>query len=157
MVFGTTKRDKFFFICGFFLASYIFFKGMQRTEIMIEKNLKPNEYLVLADVLTDFPDKCFAATHCKLFEIGETWNLKTTCGRSTCLRDEFNKNRLFEKVETCEFLPPIKEKCTSDNNRSNIVAPYPNCCPQYVCEEQSEQEATNERNEEVEEIERNEL
>ncbi|XP_037952838.1 uncharacterized protein LOC119683266 [Teleopsis dalmanni] len=126
-------RIEQWFLCGVLIFMYFMLSGKRATEKKIVTDIKINEYLVPADVLRDFPERCFAAHHCKLFKVGESWDLKTTCGRSTCVRDKINSNKLFEKVEICEPLPPNTAECTIYVPETDISASFPCCCPKFFC------------------------
>ncbi|XP_037935029.1 uncharacterized protein LOC119669273 [Teleopsis dalmanni] len=132
------------FICALLFYLYFDSKEKKTEETIIAKEIQINQTFIPADVLRDFPGKCFAVNHCKTFEVGESWDLKTKCGRSTCVQDELIKDKLFEKVETCEHLPPNKEKCVAGIDKSKIVVPYPHCCPNYICDRQLKEKENNE-------------
>jgi hypothetical protein len=97
-------------------------------EIKIFKRLIP------ADVLRDFPGMCFASTRCATVEPGKTWELAPFCGRSTCVVSEDNPPKLLELVEDCGPLPLANDKCKLDTEKTNKTAPFPFCCPKFVCE-----------------------
>ncbi|EDV90933.1 uncharacterized protein LOC6570266 [Drosophila grimshawi] len=99
-------------------------------EIKIYKRLIP------ADVLRDFPGMCFASTRCATVEPGKTWELTPFCGRSTCVQNEENPAKLLELVEDCGPLPLslANDKCKLDTEKTNKTAPFPFCCPKFICE-----------------------
>ncbi|XP_034490987.1 uncharacterized protein LOC117794460 [Drosophila innubila] len=99
-------------------------------EIKIYKRLIP------ADVLRDFPGMCFASTRCATVEPGKAWELTPFCGRSTCVQNEENPEKLLELVEDCGPLPLSlsNDKCKLDTEKTNKTAPFPFCCPIFTCE-----------------------
>ncbi|XP_053994414.1 uncharacterized protein LOC128888716 [Hylaeus anthracinus] len=99
-----------------------------------EERPKTFRRLIPADVLRDFPGMCFASTKCATIEPGKTWDLSPFCGRSTCVPDDEGTGRLFELVEDCGPLPIANPKCKL-SEKTNKTAPFPDCCPQFECEE----------------------
>ncbi|XP_018331980.1 uncharacterized protein LOC108741622 [Agrilus planipennis] len=100
-----------------------------------EERQKIFRRLIPADVLRDFPGMCFASTRCATVEPGKTWDLTPFCGRSTCVLSEDKPPRLLELVEDCGPLPLANPKCKLDEERTNKTAPFPGCCPNFVCED----------------------
>ncbi|XP_058057412.1 uncharacterized protein LOC131208629 [Anopheles bellator] len=96
---------------------------------------KTYKRLIPADVLRDFPGMCFASTKCATFEPGQAWELSPFCGRSTCVLSDDAQPRLLELVEDCGPLPLANDKCKLDTEKTNKTAPFPACCPTFVCEE----------------------
>ncbi|XP_037952848.1 uncharacterized protein LOC119683276 [Teleopsis dalmanni] len=126
-------RIEQWFLCGVVIFLYFMLSEKKVIEKKVATDIKINEYLIPADVLRDFPGRCFAVSHCKLFKIEESWDLKTTCGRSTCIRDTINLDKLLEKVEICPPYPPSTAECTIYVPETDITASYPNCCPTFLC------------------------
>ncbi|CAH0548858.1 unnamed protein product, partial [Brassicogethes aeneus] len=92
--------------------------------------------LIPADVLRDFPGMCFASNLCAPVEVGKTWELIKFCGRSTCLRERVKPPQgLVELIEDCGPLPWANPKCKLDEEKTNKSAAFPDCCPQFICEE----------------------
>ncbi|GLV36870.1 uncharacterized protein CBL_02295 [Carabus blaptoides fortunei] len=91
--------------------------------------------LIPADVLRDFPGMCFASTKCATVEPLKTWELSPFCGRSTCVLSEDKPPRLLELVEDCGPLPLANPKCKLDEEKTKKTAPFPGCCPVFICED----------------------
>merc|ERR1712018_1001507 len=75
-------------------------------------NSEPFIRRIPADVLRDFPGKCFAWTAVKWYSPNETWSLKPFCGRSRCtiLRNiRTNETFLSEEVTDCGPLIDLKK------------------------------------------------
>jgi len=87
-----------------------------------------------ADVLRDFPGLCFGSTALRLFHIGQSWSLAPFCGVATCLITE-DGEQLVERVQDCGPQPIKNSKCHSINNSTAMEAAFPDCCPQYECED----------------------
>ncbi|XP_077283462.1 uncharacterized protein LOC143909383 [Arctopsyche grandis] len=100
-----------------------------------EAKAKTYQRIIPADVLRDFPGMCFASTRCATVEPGRTWELAPFCGRSTCVVSEDQPPRLLELVEDCGPLPVPNPKCKVDAEKTNKTAPFPACCPTFVCED----------------------
>ncbi|XP_068238871.1 uncharacterized protein [Palaemon carinicauda] len=92
---------------------------------------QPRVISLPADVLRDFPDTCFAATPCRVIQVGESWPLSPSCGRATCLQEG---QTLTEKVEDCGPRPKDSPGCKI-TNEADLQKPFPACCPVYECQE----------------------
>ncbi|RXG68819.1 hypothetical protein Avbf_04797, partial [Armadillidium vulgare] len=84
-----------------------------------------------ADVLRDFIGFCFASTLCRVFEVGQTWELTPFCGRASCVLSP--EGYLIERVNDCGVLPKPNPKCRIINEDARNET-YPNCCPIFQCE-----------------------
>ena len=80
----------------------------------------------------DFPGMCFASTMCRVFEVGQTWELRPFCGLAECLRSPGGS--LIEKVKDCGPTPDPNPDCQVSNPEVRNET-YPACCPKYTCKE----------------------
>jgi len=87
-----------------------------------------------ADVLRDFPGLCFGSTALRLFHVGQSWSLAPFCGVASCLVTE-DGEQLVERVQDCGPQPKKNPKCSNINNATAMEAVFPDCCPEYKCEE----------------------
>ncbi|XP_040567774.1 uncharacterized protein [Lepeophtheirus salmonis] len=110
------------------------------TAVILDK--EPFKRIIPADRLRDFPGHCFAATLCKNVKPGETWSLSPFCGESRCapLLDKKNRTILAEEVTDCGPLIDLEKSpgCKLMKEDTDTTAPFPECCPVYDCEEDTE-------------------
>ncbi|XP_026478890.1 uncharacterized protein LOC113385267 [Ctenocephalides felis] len=119
---------------AFVLVSLAVFGAVFAEEKAEEEVVKVYKRLIPADVLRDFPGMCFASTRCATVEPGKSWDLAPFCGKSTCVVTE-ESPALLELVEDCGPLPLANPKCKLDTEKTNKTAPFPGCCPKFVCED----------------------
>jgi len=103
----------------------------------------PLTRLIPADVLRDFPGKCYSWVSQKWFQPNETWSLKPFCGSSRCtgLRNtKTNKTFLGEEVQDCGLIVDLEKTpdCTLLEDQYDQKAEFPECCPVYDCTEGAE-------------------
>jgi len=105
-----------------------------------------------ADVLRDFNGTCFAATQCRIFNVGESWELTPFCGISKCVRvivksgpGASDRPQIAEQVTDCgprvdlDKSPGCKEiKEEVKEGEKPIAKSYPDCCPKFDCENPEE-------------------
>jgi hypothetical protein len=96
--------------------------------------------LIPADVLRDFPGRCYSWTSGNFANPNETWSLKPFCGQSRCValrNTETNKTFLGEEVTDCGPLVDTEKSpdCQLLQDQYDTEAEFPGCCPVYDCAE----------------------
>merc|ERR1712029_738028 len=79
--------------------------------------------LIPADVLRDFPGKCYSWVNQKWYQPNETWSLKPFCGSSRCtgLRNtKTNKTFLGEEVQDCGLIVDLEKNSRLHSLRRSI-------------------------------------
>merc|ERR1712095_102961 len=99
--------------------------------------------LIPADVLRDFPGKCYSWTSQKWYAPNDTWSLKPFCGKARCValrNTKTNKTFLGEEVTDCGPLVDLEQSpdCTQLDEQFDAEAEFPSCCPVYDCLEDAE-------------------
>jgi len=107
----------------------------------------PSTRLIPADVLRDYRSNCFAATQCKVYEVGDTWPLTPYCGESRCVNIKSTNQRtgksftsLFENVTDCGPVIDLDKtpSCQLVQEQYDVEDPFPGCCPVYDCDQEAE-------------------
>jgi len=106
-------------------------------------NSDPFIRLIPADVLRDFPGRCYSWTSGKWYNPNDTWSLKPFCGASRCValrNTKTNKTFLGEEVTDCGPLVDLEKSpdCTQLDDQFDAEAEFPSCCPVYDCPEDAE-------------------
>ncbi|XP_071530347.1 uncharacterized protein [Panulirus ornatus] len=104
------------FVCAFLAATVV----SQEVAVRVLK----------ADVLRDFPGKCFGSTVCRVFDVDEKWPLFPFCGEATCVK---NATGLFEHVKDCGPRVKPNNDCTVEFPDGENIGPFPACCPKVNC------------------------
>merc|ERR1711902_54469 len=112
-------------------------------------NSEPFVRLIPADVLRDFPGRCYSWTSGKWFNPNDTWSLKPFCGKARCValrNTKTNKTFLGEEVTDCGPLVDLEKSpdCTQLDDQFDAqgefdaTADTASCCPVYDCPEGAE-------------------
>merc|ERR1711976_805241 len=75
--------------------------------------------LIPADVLRDFPGRCYSWTSGKWYNPNDTWSLKPFCGKARCValrNTKTNKTFLGEEVTDCGPLVDLEQSPGCKNN-----------------------------------------
>merc|ERR1712113_1380250 len=99
--------------------------------------------LIPADVLRDFPGKCYSWTSQKWYAPNDTWSLKPFCGKARCValrNTKTNATFLGEEVTDCGLIIDLEKTtdCQIVEDQYDAKAEYPTCCPVYKCPEGTE-------------------
>ncbi|XP_037071596.1 uncharacterized protein LOC119092724 [Pollicipes pollicipes] len=89
-----------------------------------------------ADVLRDFPGRCFSVNNGEFYSVNDTWRIKGVCAMAECMALPINEKGqlgLFEQVFDCgpRVLDTVKE-CTYEREET-LTAKFPDCCPTFTC------------------------
>merc|ERR1712025_573524 len=82
-------------------------------------NSEPIVRLIPADVLRDFPGRCYSWTSGKWYNPNDTWSLKPFCGKARCValrNTKTNKTFLGEEVTDCGPLVDLEQSPGCKNN-----------------------------------------
>jgi len=106
-------------------------------------NSDPFVRLIPADVLRDFPGRCYSWTSGKWYNPNDTWSLKPFCGSARCValrNTKTNKTFLGEEVTDCGPLVDLEKspECVELPEEFDTEAEFPGCCPVYDCPEGAE-------------------
>ena len=106
-------------------------------------NSDPFVRLIPADVLRDFPNRCYSWTSGKWFSPNDTWSLKPFCGAARCValrNTKTNKTFFGEEVTDCGPLVDLEKSpdCQQLDDQFDAEGEFPSCCPVYDCPEDAE-------------------
>jgi len=88
----------------------------------------PIRYLA-ADVLRDYPGRCFDSNRCAIKNVGQSWTVHNVCERSACQRA--TNGTLLERRTRCREISGIpSEDCYIIRVEG---MPFPHCCPKLYC------------------------
>jgi len=112
-------------------------------------NSEPFVRLIPADVLRDFPGRCYSWTSGKWFNPNDTWSLKPFCGKARCValrNTKTNKTFLGEEVTDCGPLVDLEKSpdCIQLDDQFDPEGEFDStadtfsCCPVFDCPEDAE-------------------
>jgi len=112
-------------------------------------NSEPFVRLIPADVLRDFPGRCYSWTSGKWYNPNDTWSLKPFCGKARCValrNTKTNKTFLGEEVTDCGPLVDLEQSpgCKNNTELFDLTGEFDatedklSCCPVFECEEGAE-------------------
>ncbi|XP_043238528.1 uncharacterized protein LOC122390026 [Amphibalanus amphitrite] len=89
-----------------------------------------------ADVLRDYPGRCFSYNNYEFYNVNDTWNINGVCAMAECMALPINQDGqlgLFEQVFDCgpSVVKTVKE-CTY-TREADLTKKFPDCCPTFTC------------------------